>query len=115
MAKIRLILPDDPKLWWWLFWLHVPAGRDRTYAYHKLWCWDYWHYPMQATGAFVLYPEARAWATARLWSSLPRVLQDKCPLCQPYGRPSYPRYNIYRGEEHAPYLPAHVEEWVWAP
>lgn len=115
MSKQRYVLDPNPDNWWWIFWLHVPEGEDRPFAYHKVWVWDPFHYPHVADGCFVCPSEANAWGTAFLWRSLPDVLQDMCFYCYPSIRPGMPRYNIYRGEEPVPVLPVCIEYWDWWP
>lgn len=103
MAKIRPYIPTGPAPLFYVTVIHF-SGPDAfgPQAWHCIWVYT----PEE------LYPGADVWAyvdtlahgeiMARGWSSFPAMINDACLSCRysDYG-PALPRWNIYRGQEHA--------------
>lgn len=103
MAKIRPYIPPEQGPFLFVTVVHV-CGEDRFApdAWHLIW----WYTQED------LLPGASAWAfvdtaehgeiMAKGWASRPAMINDVCIYCRYYDYgPAIPRWNIYRGEEHA--------------
>ncbi len=103
MAKIRPYIPPEEAPIFYLTAIHF-SGEEKfgPDAWHCIW----WYVLDD------LYPAAHVWAfvdtsahgeiMAKAWASRPAMINDACVFCRHYDYgPAIPRWNIYRGEEHA--------------